>query len=135
MSNFKLLPLHREMKRTFAIFFLIVFVFQITITLWIMASFYVQRDQISKNLCVNRFDAIPVCKGQCYLTKQLKENEKKEQNLPDLKQKEIQLFCQNNLSFEFPKTIFEERLNTLHYKNNFLSSGYLYSVFHPPQNA
>lgn len=123
------------MKRIVAIFFLITFVFQSTSTLWIMASFYVQRDYISKNLCVNRFDAIPVCKGQCYLNKQLKENEKKEQNLPDLKQKEIQLFVQNNLSFEFTKTIFEERLNTLHTKDNFLSSEYLFSIFHPPQTA
>jgi len=123
------------MNRAFAIFFLIVFAFQSTSTLWIMASFYAQRDYISKNLCVNRFDAIPVCKGQCYLTKQLKENEKKEQNLPDLKQKEIQLFCQNNLSFEFPKTILEERLNTLNFKDKFLSSDYLFSVFRPPQNV
>jgi len=123
------------MKRAFAIFFLILFVFQSTSTLWIMASFYVQRDYISKNLCVNRFDAIPVCKGQCYLNKQLKENEKKEQNLPDLKQKEIQLFCHNDLSFEIHKTIFEERQNISFYKDDFLSSGYLYSVFHPPQNA
>jgi hypothetical protein len=123
------------MKRAFAIFFLIVFVFQSTSTVWILASFYAQRDYISKNLCINRFDAIPVCKGQCYLNKQLKENEKKEQNLPDLKQKEIQLFCQNNLSFEFPKTILEERLNTLNFKDNFLSSDYLFSVFRPPQNV
>jgi hypothetical protein len=123
------------MKRAFAIFFLIVFVFQSTITVWILASFYAQRDYISKNLCINRFDAIPVCKGQCYLNKQLKENEKKEQNLPDLKQKEIQLFCQNNLSFEFPKTILEERLNTLNYKDHFLSAEYLFSVFHPPKTA
>jgi len=123
------------MKRAFAIFFLIVFACQSTSTLWIMASFYAQRDYISKNLCVNRFDAIPVCKGQCYLTKQLKENEKKEQNLPDLKQKEIQLFCQNNLSFELPKTILVERLNTLNFKDNFLSSDYLFSVFRPPQNV
>ena len=109
--------------------------FQSTSTLWIMASFYAQRDYISKNLCINRFDAIPVCKGQCYLTKQLKENEKKEQNLPDLKQKEIQFFFQNDLSFEFEKAIFEERLNTLNYKDNFISSEYLFSVFHPPQTA
>jgi hypothetical protein len=123
------------MKRAIAILFLIVFVFQSTSTLWIMASLYAQREYISKNICVNRFDAIPVCKGQCYLTKQLKENEKKEQNFPDLKQKEIQLFCQNNLSFEFSKRIFEERLNTLNYKDNFLSSEYLFSVFHPPKSV
>ena len=62
-------------------------------------------------------------------------SEKKEQNLPDLKQKEIQPFFQNDLSFEFEKAIFEERLNTLNYKDNFTSSEYLFSVFHPPQTA
>ncbi|MBD3750629.1 MAG: hypothetical protein IE931_14165 [Sphingobacteriales bacterium] len=100
-----------------------------------MASFYAQRDYISKNLCINRFDAIPVCKGQCYLTKELKENEKKEQNLPDIKQKEIQLFFVNNLCFIFHKIVFEERLNIKIYKENFLSPEYLFSIFHPPQLA
>jgi hypothetical protein len=123
------------MKRAFAIFFLIVFVFQSTSTVWILASFYAQRDYISKNLCINRFDAIPVCKGQCYLNKQLKENEKKEQNLPDLKQKEIQLFCQNDFSFEFEKAIIQDRLNEPIHKENFLSSEFLFSFFHPPQLA
>jgi hypothetical protein len=100
-----------------------------------MASFYAKRDYISKNLCINRFDAIPVCKGQCYLTKQLKENEKKEQNLPDLKQKEIQLFFQSNFSFEFEKAIFQGQLNFASYEDNFLYSEFLYSVFHPPKIA
>ena len=43
-----------------------------------MASFYIQQDYIAQNLCINRFDAIPVCKGQCYLKKQLKTNENQE---------------------------------------------------------
>lgn len=106
-----------------------------TSSIWIMVSFYAQQDYISQNLCINRFDAIPICKGQCYLNKQLKENEKKEQSFPALKQKEMQLFFQDDLSFEFPKTIFEERPNTLNYKDCFLSSEYLYSVFHPPKIA
>lgn len=121
------------MKRAFAIFLLILFVFQSTSTVWIMASFYAQRDYISQNLCINRFDAIPVCKGQCYLNKQLKENEKKEQNFPDLKQKEIQLFVQKDFNFEFKKNTISERLNSLIYKDNFLSSEFLFAVFHPPK--
>ena len=98
-----------------------------------MASFYAQRDYISQNLCINRFDAIPVCNGQCYLNKQLKENEKKEQNFPDLKQKEIQLFVENDLSFEFEKIISQNRLSTPIHKDNFLTSEALFSVFHPPR--
>ncbi len=123
------------MKRIFAIFFLITFLLQNTSSLWTMALFYVQREYISQNLCVNRFDAIPICKGQCYLSKQLKENEKKEQNFPNLKQKEIQLFFSVKISFDFDKKIFEEESNAPIHKNNFLSSEFLFSVFHPPQIA
>jgi len=123
------------MRKIVAIFFLIAFVLQSTSSLWILASFYAQRDYISQNICINRFDAIPVCKGQCYLTKQLKENEKKEQDFPNLKQIEIQLFFQNNFTFEFEETIITDNLNAPTYKGNFLSSEFLFSVFHPPQLA
>lgn len=121
------------MKKAVAILLLITFVLQSTSNLWIIASFYAQRDYISQNLCINRFDAIPVCKGQCYLNKQLKENEKKEQNFPDLKQKEVQLFVENDFSFEFKKSTISEKLNSPNYKDNYLSSEFLFSVFHPPQ--
>lgn len=121
------------MKKAVAIFLLITFVLQSTSNLWIIASFYAQRDYISQNLCINRFDAIPICKGQCYLNKQLKENEKKEQNFPNLKQKEIQLFVENDFSFEFEKIIFQDRLITPTHRDKYLSSEFLFSVFHPPQ--
>jgi hypothetical protein len=121
------------MKKTVAIFLLLTCVFQSTSTLWILASFYVQRDYISQNICINRFDTISLCKGQCYLSKQLKENEKKEQNFPDLKGKEIQLFFQNNFTFEVPKTTIQDKLNALIYTYNTLSSEFIFSVFHPPQ--
>lgn len=100
-----------------------------------MASFYIQRDYIAQNLCVNRFDAIPVCKGQCYLDKQLKENEKKEQNFPDLKQKEIQLFVQDQFNFKIEQSINLEKLSPPIHKDNFFSSEFLFAVFHPPKIA
>jgi actin-related protein len=100
-----------------------------------MVSFYAQREYISENLCINRFDAIPICKGQCYLTKQLKENEKREQKLPELKQKEIQLFFQSNTSIKFDKAIIKDQKNFTLYVEKFFSSEFLYSVFHPPKIA
>jgi hypothetical protein len=100
-----------------------------------MVSFYAQRDYISKNLCINRFDAIPVCKGQCYLTKQLKENEQREQNLPDLKQKEIQLFFHINTFIEFDKAVIKDPKNFKSYDEIFFSCEFLCSVFHPPKIA
>jgi hypothetical protein len=68
---------------------------QSTINIWTMAMFHVQQEYIAQNLCVNRFDAIPVCNGQCYLDKQLQENneENKESSL-DTRQSEISLFFQ-----------------------------------------
>lgn len=100
-----------------------------------MASFYAQRDYISKNLCVNRFDTTPVCRGRCYLTKQLKESEKKEQDLPEIKQEEIQLFIQSNISFECRKIIFRDTLSIVFYEDNFPVSEFLFEVFHPPKVA
>jgi hypothetical protein len=94
-----------------------------------------QRDYIAKNLCINRFDMIPLCKGKCYLTQQLKENEKREQNLPDVKHKDVQLFFQNNIHVYIDKAISSEREHFTLDKENFLSSDLIFSVFHPPKAA
>jgi len=125
------------MKRLFSIFLIFVFLIQSTSSLWILVSFRIQRNYIAENLCVNRFEAIPVCKGQCFLEKQLDKNEKREQKFPDLKQKEIQLVIQNITIFQFSKIDFTSNNNNYrNYRNtNLISNGYLLSVFHPPQMA
>src|SRR5690606_1199912 len=104
---------------------------------WIATYFYIQRDYISNNLCVNRFDTDSTCKGKCYLAQELKENEKKqEQQLPDLKQKEIQLLAANeftfNLSPVYNSTNTEKTPIT---DMGFVSSGFVFSIFHPPKQA
>jgi hypothetical protein len=123
------------LKKIVVIFFLGVFVFQCTSNLFILYSFFINRDYISENLCINRFDKIPTCKGQCYLGEKLKENEKKEQKFPNLKVKETQLLFHQEIS----------KLNISVYTNNGLfdnplifslhaySSNYLTDIFHPPQ--
>jgi hypothetical protein len=109
--------------------------FQSTSKLWILGAFYLNRNYISNTLCVNRFEAIPICKGQCYLNKELKENEKQEQNFPDLKQKESLLFYQDN---EAPGFIsFEHQTIDSHtiYKAAIHATTFHTSVFHPPPIA
>jgi hypothetical protein len=120
------------LKRVITLFFVFVFLIQSTSSLWIVISFYIQRDYISKNICVNRFDAIPVCKGQCILSKELDKNEKQERNAPELKQKEIQLFSQQNfiLNFIDEGEINENKITS--YSSSTFSSVYLSSVFRPP---
>ena len=121
------------MKRFISIIFISAIVFQSTSTLWILGSFYINRDYISKNICVNRFESIPVCKGQCYLKQELKENEQQQKKLPDLKQKEVQLYCQEKNIQENLIMLKEVTLLKIDYISNFHVSNFSNSIFHPPQ--
>lgn len=116
------------MKKGIICFLLISFVFQSTSNFWIMSSFYLNQDYIAKNLCVNRFDKIPVCNGKCYLSNQLKENEKKEQKIPNVKEKEVQLFCNQTSLENFSFEIFE----FTHKKTPFFKE---FSIVQPPHNS
>ncbi|PVD53610.1 hypothetical protein DC498_03580 [Terrimonas sp.] len=109
------------------------FLLQSTSQLWIMLSFKINQDYIAANLCINRFEAIPVCKGSCYLENQLNQDQKQQQKFPDLKTKEINLFCQDN-STELQKPVIFLSSNISHpYLNtSFITSDYLRSVFRPP---
>jgi len=120
------------MKKAFAIFFLLAFVIQSTSSLWIITSFYIQRDYISKNICVNRFDAISVCKGQCFLTEQIKENQNKEQSIPLTKLQEVQLFFHHNEANSLPELSYFELLMTSTLKEKSFASDFVFSIFHPP---
>ena len=106
---------------------------QSTSELWIMASFYAQRDFIIENLCENRFEPMTICGGVCFLDKQLVENEKEEQKLPNFNEKEVQFYC--------------SELNSIAVKQNFTipiiypnigytsaaNIGYILAIFHPPK--
>lgn len=61
---------------------------------WIVAAFYLNRNYIASELCINRFDLIPVCKGSCYLDKKIKENDRQQEGNTASRLKEITLFCQ-----------------------------------------
>ena len=101
--------------------------------LWIVGSFYLNRDYIAKNVCVNRFDSMPLCKGSCFLNDKLEKAEQEEQRLPDIKQKDIQLICQKSFLNEFtnPESFFIPKYSNnaeINYQSNFSVS-----IFHPPR--
>jgi hypothetical protein len=101
-----------------------------------MLSFYLQRDYIAKTLCVNRFEAIPVCKGQCYLKKQIKENDSKDRSTETLKLKEIDLFVQESEPSSIENINFEMLTDDYYIKDHqCISSSPLSSIFHPPCKA
>ncbi len=120
------------MKKTINILIILSLFIQTTNHLWIIGLFKLRQNYISANYCVNRFDAISICKGSCYLEKQLTEQKSHEKSIPNIKLKEIQLFC--NVS----KPKYYEEIMVL---GNIISTktithktcqGFLFSVFRPP---
>lgn len=77
------------MKKGLAYLLLFIFCIQSTQSLWIIASFQINRDYIANNLCINRFDKIPVCKGQCYLNKELDKEQKDNKKSLTIIEKEV----------------------------------------------
>lgn len=122
------------MKKILIHIMLFAFVFQSTCNFWIIISFYANQDYIAENLCVNRFDKIPVCKGQCFLANQLKEVQKQEQKLPDLKGKEIQLFCAvTDYNYTRLPIFFQEYPKPAIVPDFGLIKKHTSSIFHPPK--
>lgn len=121
------------MKKIAAILLIVAILVQSTSQVWITVAFTINQDYIAANLCINRFEAIPLCKGACYLEKQLNEDRQQQQKLPDLKTKEVNLFCQTT-----PSDLHGEdldlgiQLSYPNYKQTFTSAAYLRSVFRPP---
>lgn len=58
------------------VFLLFVFSIQTFKSLWIVSSFHINRNYIAENICINRFDKIPTCKGKCVLDNQLSKEQK-----------------------------------------------------------
>lgn len=124
------------MKKLLIPIMLLIFMFQSTCNFWIIISFYANRDFIAENICINRFDQVPVCKGQCFLNEKLQENQKQEQKLPDLKGKEIQLFCEIVTYYcsKIP-SFFKEYPRPAIVPDFTLIKRLSTSIFHPPRLA
>lgn len=121
------------MKQVASILLLTAFLIQGTSQLWILAAFKINQDFIAENLCTNRFDEVALCKGSCYLEKQLNEEHKQQETVPDLKTVEITLFCQD-VSHDLSHDALASDIKAFFPSGNddFVTSEYLNSVFRPP---
>lgn len=121
------------LKKMASILLIAAFLVQCTSQLWIMVAFKINQDYIAANLCINRFDAIPVCKGSCFLEDQLNQDQKQQQKFPDLKTREITLFCHGNtIAYLTQPLLPKDNVSYTSHKVSFISSDYLRSVFRPP---
>ncbi len=101
---------------------------------WIVAAFYWKQEYIASNLCINRFDAIPVCNGQCYLKKELKESEQQQESpFSSFKVKEIDMLIQLSSIEEVIKPVRSCRIEYTTFQDIVYSQGVPEGVFHPPQ--
>lgn len=121
-----------SLKKTIVILVLAVFVFQSISSFLILASFTINRDYISSTKCVNRFDKISVCKGQCYLAKELKENDETQEQLPNIKHKGVNPFTLSDSFTEFISYHSLPIQTKLPFSQGSVLSGYTTSVDHPP---
>ncbi len=121
------------MVRSISIALIFSFLLQNTSQLWIIVQFIIERDYIAANLCEKRMDSTSSCQGKCYLKKTLKESEKNQsKQLPVLKEKELELFSQNNRNFSIvPEIRLISKAPHVTFSNRKLV-GFTSSVFHPP---
>ena len=99
----------------------------------IEADYFFNKNYITKVLCINKAKPKMHCNGKCYLSRQLKEQEKQEQQIPDSRKINFEV-----APFFLPKPF---SLPNVYYSSikvqylptvDVLSSTFLRSVFHPP---
>nr|WP_315139789.1 hypothetical protein [uncultured Flavobacterium sp.] len=124
------------MKRGIIYIIVLATFFQSFSNLWIIGAFYVNQDYIAQNLCINRFDKIPLCNGKCYLNTKLSKNESKEEKIPNIKEKETLLYFAFQKTIAFTITItLEIRQKIVDLNVSKIRAPYLFAVLQPPKLA
>ncbi len=120
------------LKKITAILFLVVFLVQAGGSLSILAAFKMNQKYIAENLCINRFELIPVCKGSCVLEEQLNDHKAQQEKMPDLKIKEIQLICNQYQVEIFPIQILITETYHTPANTDFYTQDYTNRLLKPP---
>ncbi len=82
---------------------------------------------------MNRFEAIPICKGQCYLNKELKKTEKNEKKTSTQKEKEVQNLPLAPIIVDVFKNEYQSENKVIIQHQTDIQFSLIESVFHPPQ--
>ena len=101
--------------------------------LFIVVDYQLNKDFIAKNLCENRNKPMMHCNGKCHMMKQLKQDEKKDQENPERKtENKFEIICsftpQSSFDIYYTPTIFEYPV----FKES-ITIGFHTATFHPPQ--
>ncbi len=89
------------MKSLIAILIIFSFLFQSFSKFAIIINYQINKEYIAKNLCIKKDEPENCCEGKCHLNKQLEEEDKKTEELPNIiKDKfEKEQYCQSDGKF------------------------------------
>lgn len=99
------------MKKIFVLLFLSLLFLQSLIQTFVITNFYVHRDAIANEFCVNKSKPQLHCNGSCHLRNQIsKTTTSNEKTIPFLNT-EIEIFVCNKIDeFVFEERIFEKEI-------------------------
>jgi len=121
------------LKSFIAILIASVFLFQSASKLLIMADYEMNKEYIAKNLCENKEKPKSTCNGKCHLAKELKKQDKKEnQTSNSQKEKyENQFYSEVKKLDTFCLDATNKQLVVFYQFTNY--ANYLDSIFQPPR--
>jgi hypothetical protein len=94
--------------------------------------FFANRNYIAKELCINRDKPKMQCDGKCYLSKQIQQQEKQDQQTNNSKREKFELqffFLPANITMASYSTVTNKLYKEL---NSIALPDYPHAVFHPP---
>lgn len=121
------------MKKTVALFFLLVFAVQSLYTAGFTIWFYINRANIAQKQCINKSRPQLHCNGKCFLAKKILEAEKKQENekSPGLKEW-VEIAPCAVPYFDYRISFINIKFTyTAHYNNQY-SLLTTKDIFHPP---
>jgi hypothetical protein len=97
-------------------------------------SFEANREYIAEVLCINNEKPITVCGGSCYLQIQLEENHSEESDPKAVKiiSETVTFLLQSTVTLDPDQYVWILLAKWSSYGQDYLPSGYAFSVFRPP---
>lgn len=121
------------MKKLLCLFILFIFIFQTTKSVWTITLFQVNREYIASNICINRFDKIPTCKGQCFLANELKKDQNENKKNITTIEKDSIFIVPQFIVVKTPKYSKSILKNKFFYNKTTKYNSFLFSFENPPE--
>ena len=120
------------MRKLISISLLFALSFECFSNIYVWAGYELNKSYISSVLCVNRDNPAMHCDGKCFLDKQLKQNQQRQdKDNGTLGNKiDVLLFCSDEMPVLFPGLYSKTFLFPKETLNNYSSPSF--DIFHPP---